>query len=188
MSLQASTWQTVGPYFRIGMQRLFQLDVAGENVAGRRVRVVGRVIDGEGMPVPDGVIEIWQANSHGKYQHPADTQDKPIEEGFRGFGRIPTDQEGFFRFTTIVPGSVPGPNGVAQAPHLVVGLLMRGVLRGLVTRAYFPGEALNASDPILQMIDAHRRSTLIMRESGEPNVLLWEIRLQGTNETVFLDF
>ena len=111
MSLQATTWQTVGPFFCIGFERLFKADIAGEGVLGERVAVQGRVLDGDGIPIPDAVIEIWQANVHGKYAHPADTQDKPLEQGFAGFGRIPTDETGAFRFTTIKPGSVPGPKG-----------------------------------------------------------------------------
>ncbi len=189
MSLQTSTWQTVGPFFQIGLERLFQADIAGEGVRGTRVAVQGRVLDGTGAPVPDAVIEVWQANAEGKYNHPDDSQDKPLEQGFEGFGRIPTDDQGVFRFSTIKPGSVPGPGGQAQAPHLVIGLLMRGLLRGLVTRAYFPDEPANADDPILQLVPPQRRPTLIMQRSTERDgLLLWEIRMQGDNETVFVDF
>jgi protocatechuate 3,4-dioxygenase alpha subunit len=189
MSLQTTTWQTVGPFFRIGLEHLFSTDVAGEGAQGERVAVLGCVLDGMGVPIPDAVIEVWQANAAGKYAHPEDKQDKPLEQGFRGFGRIPTDERGCFRFTTIKPGSVPGSGATKQAPHLVIGLLMRGLLRGLVTRAYFPEEPLNASDPVLTMIEPSRRGTLIMRRSTETeNLLLWEIRMQGSDETVFLDF
>ncbi len=189
MSLQATTWQTVGPFFRIGLERLFDADIAGVGVEGERVAVAGRVLDGDGLPIRDAVLEIWQANAAGKYAHPADTQDKPLEAGFKGFGRIPTQDDGTFRFTTIKPGTVPGPNGTTQAPHLVVGLLMRGLLRGLVTRAYFPDERLNSSDPILGLIEPSRRATLIMTPSSEhANLLHWEIRMQGEAETVFLEF
>ena len=189
MSLQATTWQTVGPFFRIGLERLFRQDIAGEGVAGERVAIEGRVFDGAGAPVPDAVVEIWQANAHGKYAHSADTQDKPLEQGFRGFGRIPTDAEGYFRFTTVVPGSVPANDGSLQAPHLVVSLLMRGLLRGLVTRAYFPAQALNATDPVLLRVDVGRRKTLMLERSGSnERLLLWEIHMQGDRETVFFDF
>ena len=189
MSLQTSTWQTVGPFFRIGLERLFDTDIAGENIQGTRVAVQGRVLDGGGRPVPDAVIEVWQANAQGKYAHPVDTQDRPLEPGFKGFGRVPTDDDGVFRFATIKPGSVPGPGGRPQAPHLVIGLLMRGLLRGLVTRAYFPNEPTNAADPILQMIEAPRRKTLLLENSPEhDNLLLWDIHMQGDMETVFFDF
>ena len=189
MSLQASTWQTVGPFFRIGLERLFTDDVAGEGALGERFDILGRVVDGLGAPVPDAVIEVWQANAHGKYAHVVDQQDKPLEQGFRGFGRIPTDDEGYFRFSTIKPGSVPGPDGRPQAPHLVIGLLMRGLLKGLVTRVYFPGDSLNLEDTILKLIEPSRRETLIFTDSRErKNLLTWEIRMQGEHETVFLDF
>ena len=188
MSLHTTTWQTVGPFFQIGLQRLYQTDIAGEGAAGPRVFVEGRVLDRDGTPIPDALIEIWQANSHGKYAHPEDSQDKPLELGFRGFGRIPTDDDGFFRFTTIKPGPVAGLNGAIQAPHLVVGLVMRGLLRGLLTRAYFPGEAANATDPVLQLVPADRRSTLMLQPSDrDVTSLRWTIRMQGDDETVFFD-
>ena len=189
MSLQTTTWQTVGPFFRIGLHRLFQHDIAGEDVHGERIAVVGRVFDGAGVPIPDAVVEIWQANAYGKYAHPEDTQDKALEQGFRGFGRIPTDEQGFFRFSTILPGSVPGADGSMQAPHLVVSLLMRGLLRGLVTRAYFPGQCLNATDPVLLRVDAARRPTLLLERAEQDEALFtWEIHMQGDRETVFLEF
>jgi protocatechuate 3,4-dioxygenase alpha subunit len=189
MSLQTTTWQTVGPFFSIGLERLFDADIAGVDVKGDRIAIEGRILDGDGLPIRDAVIEIWQANAAGKYAHPADTQDKPIEPGFNGFGRIPTDDDGVFRFTTIKPGPVPGPNGTTQAPHLVVSLMMRGLLRGLVTRAYFPDEPLNTTDPILQRVEPDRRHTLTLQPSPRhPGLLHWEIRMQGPNETVFLEF
>lgn len=189
MSLNMTTWQTVGPFFRIGLERLFQTDIAGVEAAGERIAIEGRLLDGDGNAIPDAVIEVWQANAHGKYAHPADTQDKPLEAGFRGFGRMPTDEQGCFRFTTIKPGSVPAPNDMTQAPHLVIGVMMRGLLRGLVTRAYFPGEPLNASDCILNCIEPARVSTLILAGSSEhANLYTWQIHMQGDRETVFLDF
>ena len=189
MSLQSTTWQTVGPFFRIGLESLFEADIAGEKVKGERVAIAGRLLDGDGKPIPDAAIEIWQANSEGKYAHAVDTQDKPLEQGFRGFGRLPTDDEGRFRVTTIKPGSVPGPGTTLQAPHLVVSIVMRGLLKGLVTRAYFPDEPFNATDPILQLVDPARRGTLVMKRSADDaNVLLWEIQMQGPQETVFLEF
>src|ERR1700691_4767622 len=149
MSLPATTSQTVGPYFDIGFEWLNRDNLVGEGVSGERVTIQGRVVDGDGISVPDAVLEIWQANAHGKYDHPEDTQDKPLEPGFKGYGRVPTTADGMFRFATIKPGPVPGPNGKEQAPHVVVSVFMRGVLRRMVTRIYFPDDARNASDAIL---------------------------------------
>lgn len=188
MSLQATTSQTVGPYFKIGLEWLHRDNLAGEGIAGERVTIQGRVFDGDGIPVPDAMLEIWQANAHGKYAHPEDRQDKPLEPGFKGYGRLHVSKDGLFRFATIKPGPVPGPRGTKQAPHIVVSLFMRGVLRRTVTRIYFPDEPGNASDFILNLVEPERRSTLIARKtSGNPRVLEWNIFLQGPEETVFFD-
>lgn len=188
MSLQATTSQTVGPYFRIGLARLFVDDLAGPGVSGQRVEIAGKLLDADGQGIPDGMIEIWQANSHGKYAHPEDTQDKPTEKGFRGYGRIATDENGNFHFKTIKPGGVPGPDGKLQAPHIVVSVFSRGLSRRLVTRIYFPDEPANAEDFALSLIDPSRRHTLIAQKSAQPEAHLeWNIRLQGPNETVFFD-
>ena len=135
-------------------------------------------------PSPDAVIELWQANAEGKYAHPEDTQDKPLEAGFRGFGRIPTDEQGEFRFTTIKPGSVPGPNDVPQAPHFMVGLLMRGLLKGLTTPRLLRRRP--AQRPLTPFSNSCRRPgvrTLMLRPADQPNCFLWEIRMQGPQET-----
>lgn len=193
MSLQATTSQTVGPYFRIGFRWLHRENLAGEGVTGERVTIQGRVIDGDGVPVPDAVLEIWQANAHGKYDHPEDTQDKPLDPAFKGFGRVPVNGEGIFRFNTIMPGPVPGPEGKEQAPHLMVSAFMRGVLRRMVTRMYFPDEPRNAEDFILNLVEPARRSTLIAKKRiakkspGDRGLLEWNIILQGPEETVFFD-
>src|SRR6266446_3277701 len=118
MSLYASGSQTVGPYLHIGLDWLTTRAIAARGAKGERVAIEGRLLDGEGIGVSDGLVESWQANSHGKYAHPADQQKKRLERGFRGFGRIPTDEQGAFRFTTIKPGRVPGPGATLQAPHL----------------------------------------------------------------------
>jgi protocatechuate 3,4-dioxygenase alpha subunit len=171
------------------MERLYTLDIAGEAAIGERVSIEGRLIDGAGVPIQDAIVEIWQANAAGKYDHSEDAQDKPRDPNFRGFGRIPTDDRGRFRFTTIKPGVVPGPCGIDQSPHLVVSIFMRGLLRGLVTRAYFPNELQLANDPILQFVDLERRKTLIMKSSIErADLFHWDVRVQGENETVFFDF
>lgn len=187
MSLYASGNQTVGPYLHIGLNWLITRDIAERGVTGEHVTIEGRLLDGDGIGVNDGLIEIWQANSHGRYAHPEDTQAKPLERGWRGFGRVPTDAKGAFRFSTIKPGRVPGPGGKLQAPHLVVSVFMRGLLKHLATRMYFPEEPANAEDPILKLVPAPRRATLIARRKGK-RALEWNILLQGRNETVFFDF
>jgi protocatechuate 3,4-dioxygenase alpha subunit len=146
------------------------------------------VLDGDGIPVPDAFLEIWQANSHGKYAHPEDKQDKPLEQSFAGFGRVPVDREGAFRFVTIKPGPVPGPDNKDQAPHLVISIFMRGLLKRLTTRMYFPNDARNASDPILNLVDPARRATLVAKSmTGGAGDLEWNVILQGMDETVFFD-
>jgi protocatechuate 3,4-dioxygenase alpha subunit len=187
MSLHATTSQTIGPYLRIGLEWMVIEDLAPPGVAGQRVRIEGRVLDGDGKPVNDAAVEIWQANSHGKYASPEDAQDKPLDAGFRGYGRSLTDEDGAFRFRTIKPGRVPGPDGMPQAPHLVVTIFMRGLLKQLVTRMYFPDEPSNADDPVLRLVPPERRSTLLARKMGD-GALEWNVILQGKNETAFFDF
>lgn len=188
MSLQATTSQTVGPFFSIGLTRLNRDNLSAPGVSGERVSIEGRVLDGNGEPVPDAILEIWQANAHGKYAHPDDPQDKPVEPDFSGFGRIPTDGIGCFRFATIKPGQAPGPKGTLQAPHLVVSVFARGLLRRLVTRVYFPGEPANADDFALSLVPPGRRATLIAHAiPGREGALVWDIHLQGPEETVFFD-
>ncbi|MGA2812274.1 MAG: protocatechuate 3,4-dioxygenase subunit alpha [Candidatus Acidiferrum sp.] len=189
MNLYASAWQTVGPFFSIGMNPRYLSDIAGPNAAGERIAIAGRVFDGADAPIRDAVLEIWQANAHGKYAHPEDLQDKPWDPGFRGYGRIPTDDNGAFRFTTIKPGSVDSPGGVPQAPHLVVNLMMRGLLRGLTTRIYFPNEGLNDRDEILRLVEPERRNTLLLVPEGAGGGhFRWDVHMQGKAETVFFDF
>jgi protocatechuate 3,4-dioxygenase, alpha subunit len=188
MSLRATTSQTVGPFFTIGLTRMNRSELAGTGVSGERVTIEGRVVDGDGIPIPDAVIEIWQANAFGKYAHEEDWQDKPLEAGFQGYGRVPTDDSGRFSFTTIKPGAVPGPDGKMQAPHLAVSVFMRGLLKRLVTRIYFPDEAGNAGDFVLNLVEASRRGTLIARAvAGRPGALEWNVVMQGEGETVFFD-
>jgi protocatechuate 3,4-dioxygenase, alpha subunit len=186
VSLFATGNQTVGPYLHIGLTWLFTRDIAARGVKGERVSVEGRLLDADGAGVGDGLIEIWQANAQGRYAHPEDQQRSALDKRFRGFGRIPTDAKGAFRFTTIKPGPVPGPGGKPQAPHLVVSVFMRGMLKHLATRMYFPAEPANAADPVLQLVPAARRATLIAQQKGK-GMLRWDINLQGRNETVFFD-
>jgi protocatechuate 3,4-dioxygenase, alpha subunit len=141
------------------------------------------VIDGDGQPVDDALVEIWQANRHGRYRHPEDTREElPLEDGFTGFGRCATDAEGRFEFVTVKPGAADG-----QAPHIGVCVLARGLLRHLYTRLYFPDEAeANAADPLLASIeDLTLRATLIARPLD--GVLAFDIHLQGERQTAFLD-
>jgi protocatechuate 3,4-dioxygenase, alpha subunit len=186
VSLPATTSQTVGPFFSIGLSWLERHDLAPEGVSGERVVIEGRVLDGDGQPVPDALIEIWQANAHGRYAHPEDTQAGPLEPAFRGYGRVSTDALGRFRFRTVKPGPVPGPKGRPQAPHLAVSVFMRGLLRRLVTRVYFPDEPANADDFVLGLVEPARRATLVARRAGSDR-LEWNVVLQGADETVFFD-
>ena len=184
MSLQTTTWQTVGPFFSIGLAHLNTCDIAPVGTPGERVSIEGQLLDGNGNPVPDAVIEIWQANAEGEYASESLDTATPV---FTGFGRIPTDDAGRFRITTIRPGTVPGPGGKPQSPHLAVRIMMRGLLRDLVTRMYFPCETVD-SDPILQSAPEHRRPTLIAVPSPDHAAsFVWNIELQGERETVFFD-
>ena len=188
MSRHATTSQTVGPFFSVGLAWLERNELAAAGVSGERVRIEGRVLDGDGAAVPDAVLELWQANAQGRYAHPEDVQDKPLEEAFSGFGRVPTNTEGRFQFTTIKPGPVPGPGPAPQAPHIVVSVFARGLMRRLVTRIYFPDEPLNGSDSVLRLVDPGRRATLIAKRTpGGEGALEWNVVLQGTAETVFFD-
>ena len=187
MPLQATTSQTVGPFFTIGFDWLKKADLAGPGVSGERVTIAGRVLDGDGKPVPDALLEIWQANSQGKYAHPDDNQDKPLEPGFQGYGRVGVDENGRFTFTTVKPGPVPGRDGQMQAPHIAVSVFARGLLLRLVTRIYFPEEAANTNDYVLNLVEPARRRTLIARKTAAEGALEWNIILQGAEETVFFD-
>src|SRR5258706_4224206 len=186
MNLSATASHTVRPFLRIGLEHLYIADLAPSAATGEKFAILARVIDGDGKPVDDAFLEIWQANGHGKYAHPDDAQNKQVTPGFKGFGRVPTGENGAFRFTTVKPGSVAGPHGMPQAPHLLVAVYMRGLLIHLVTRIYFPEDTANATDPVLNLVPAARRPTLIAKASGD--VLEWNVILQGENETVFFDY
>ncbi len=187
MSLFTTPSQTVGPYLRIGFLPLLVDVIAPAGVPGPRVTIRGRMTDGDGNPISDGVLEIWQADAAGKYAHPEDGQKAISADAFRGFGRILSDSQGVFQFTTIKPGPVAGPDGKPQAPHLVVTVFMRGMLRHLITRMYFPGEPLNAADIVLQRVPADRRATLVA-VAADQSTVGWNIVSQGPGETVFFDF
>ena len=180
--------QTVGPYLHIGFDWLNTTELAGPGVAGERIVIQGRLLDADRAPIPDGVIEIWQANSQGCYAHPDDDRSVLRDAGFAGFGRTPTGAQGEFRFSTIKPGSVPSQNGQPQSPHIMVNVFARGLLRQAVTRIYFPDDD-HTSDPVMAMVPVDRRMTLIAQPApGQPGVLEWNVLLGGDqNETVFFD-
>ena len=179
--------QTVGPFFgpsliEAGSQKLVQPETRGD-----RITIEGRVTDGDGAPVTDAMLEIWQANAEGRYDHIEDDQEKLLDPTFHGYGRAATDSRGEFRFETIKPGAVPGTDGVLQAPHINVSIFARGLLKRLCTRIYFPGDPLNETDLVLITIAPERRKTLIASGTSDPTVLRFDIVLQGANETVFFD-
>jgi protocatechuate 3,4-dioxygenase, alpha subunit len=182
--------QTVGPFFALGLTRKAMNVLASDATQGEKIRVEGQVIDGDGQPVLDAMVEIWQANAYGRYNHPDDKQEKPLDPNFMGWGRSGTDKTGLFSFETIKPGPVPGPDDSVQAPHINVTVFARGMLVHAYTRIYFSGEAANETDPVLSAIkDKGRRQTLIAareEKNGKP-VYHFDIRLQGENETVFFD-
>lgn len=200
--LKETASQTAGPYVHIGLiphqagfdifENNFGGDVAGPNTKGERIRVEGRVIDGTGTPLRDVLIETWQANAAGRYNHPADRQEKPLDPDFRGWGRVGSHFEtGVYQLNTIKPGIVIGRNRRPMAPHINFWIVSRGINIGLNTRMYFADEVeANANDPVLKLIELEtRRKTLIAaRETraGE-TVYRFDIVLQGENETVFFD-
>jgi len=189
MSLQTTSSQTIGPYLHIGLTRLVTDNLAAPGVSGEKVAIEGRIVDGDGNAVNDAVVEIWQANAQGRYAHPEDTQDKPLESAFKGFGRVMTDNDGVFRITTIKPGRVPAPGSGLQAPHLNVTIFTRGLLKHLITRMYFSNEPANDEDLVLQRVPAERRQTLIATPSGgRPGAFKWNVILRGERETVFFDY
>jgi len=182
--------QTVGPFYAIGLTRRPLNVVTNESTDGERIRIEGQVLDGDGLPIPDVMVEIWQANAYGRYNHPDDKQEKPLDATFTGWGRSGTDEKCFYRFDTIKPGPVPGTNETVQAPHINVVVFARGMLVHAFTRLYFADEPANASDPVLNSIkNKKRRQTLIAlpgMENGK-TIYRFDIRLQGENETVFFD-
>jgi len=188
VKLIATGNQPVGPFFHIILDRMLIPDVAGPGAGSEGITIRGRVLNADHAPIPDAMIETWQANAHGKYAHPLDTQDKPLRKDFLGFGRVVTDGSGAFSLTTIKPGRVPGLGGALQAPHINVSVFMPGLLQRAVTRIYFPDEPANAEDPVLQMVGGNRRATLIAKNvSGGGGVLEWNVVLGGEGETVFFD-
>ncbi|MFA7667541.1 MAG: protocatechuate 3,4-dioxygenase subunit alpha [Burkholderiaceae bacterium] len=193
MRLKQTPSQTVGPYFAYGLTStqygyplasLFGAVLADRHAAGRHLRIIGQVLDGQGQPVDDALVEIAQPDATGRW--PASTEEIAAS-GFRGFGRMGTGTEADrrFEFRTVMPGvATPG-----EAPFVLVILTMRGMLNHAFTRIYFDGEAANASDPVLTSVPAERRHTLIAQraDDGQGIVYRFDIRMQGPDETVFFD-
>lgn len=195
--------QTAGPYVHIGLLprqagfTLYEADLGATLVTpatqGSRIIIEGRILDGAGAPLRDAVVELWQADSHGRYPHPADHRPGPRDAAFRGWGRTCTDFDtGRFAFDTIKPGRVPGRAGQPRmAPHVSLWIVARGINLGLATRLYFDDEAeANAEDPVLRQIEQPaRRATLIAarQQRGEHPCYTLDIHLQGERETVFFD-
>jgi len=197
-ALRQTPSQTVGPYFAYGLtseqygyphSAIADGALVVDGIEGERIAIEGRVLDGTGDAISDAMIEIWQANAHGRYNHPADDRrDNRLEPEFSGFGRVGTgvDEDNRFRFWTVKPGSV----SAGEAPHINVIVFMRGLLSHAYTRIYFSDEAdANAADPVLQSVPAERRDTLIaMRDDiGDTVVYRFDIHMQGDRETVFFD-
>src|ERR1700694_579812 len=160
--------QTVGPFFKYGLtpngkydwNDAFTNNLVTADTSGERIRIEGRVFDGDGKQIPDAMLEIWQADAQGRFADPQDKRALP-NSAFRGFGRSGTNPNGDYAFDTIRPGAVPDPDGKPQAPHILLAVFGRGMLMHLYTRIYFGGEAANAADPVLALVPAERRSTLI---------------------------
>ena len=184
--LGLSPSQTVGPYLSIGLTRELIVPELVDPSDPRAIGIHGTLLDGAGEPVPDGMVEIWQANAAGRYAHEADDRDEvALEDGFRGFGRSGTVDAGRFRFVTVKPGRVPWPEGGLQAPHLLVGVFARGLLKRAATRMYFPDEiSANEDDPVLTRLDSDGRATLIAVPESDGS-LRFDIRLQGDGHTTF---
>lgn len=195
--------QTVGPFFAYGLtpvgrcewdpnghyswKNSVESNLVTPDVSGTRIRVVGTVHDADNAPINDCMIEIWQADAQGRYASPQDSRALPNSQ-FKGFGRSATDKAGLFVFDTIKPGAVPGPGGKNQAPHIVVAIFSRGMLRQVYTRLYFSDEPANTADPVLNLVPAERRGTLIAhKEAGDPPVYRFNVHMQGDKETVFFE-
>jgi protocatechuate 3,4-dioxygenase alpha subunit len=187
----ATPSQTVGPFYHFALDRPEWSDLTVDGALGQKIRIEGRIYDGEGVPCPDAFLEIWQADAGGKYNHPDDTQDKKPDPKFRGFGRASADKDGVYRFTTIMPGRVPGPGNTLQAPHINVSVFARGLLRHLVTRIYFADHAeANEVDPVLSRIeDPAVRKTIIAEKTdgGTIPTYRFDVILQGEGETAFFE-
>lgn len=181
--------QTVGPFFHPALIRSGENVLVDDQTSGQHILIVGEVIDGEGNPVPDAVIEIWQADAQGFFNHPADPHSPQSDPHFRGFGRAGTVSAGRFEFKTVKPGRVSGHDGQPQAPHIDVRIFSRGMLIQAYTRLYFSDESFNESDAVLNSVEPGRRATLIAarQDSNDLPTYRFDIHLQGEHETVFFE-
>jgi protocatechuate 3,4-dioxygenase alpha subunit len=184
---QLTPFSTVGPFFKLLVRdRPEGTDcLVSDATRGERITVAGRLIDGDGAPVEDGLVEIWQADADGHYHHPDDPHHALADPAFTGFGRAATGPGGVFVFRTVKPGVVPEPAEERQAPHILVSVMARGVMSRCWTRMYFEGEPLNATDPVLRLVPHARRDTVIARRRDQGYEL--DIVLQGEKETAFFD-
>ena len=190
ITLIPSASQTVGPFFNFGLTTNHALGImAPDGAEGEHITLIFRVIDGDGLPTPgDSMIELWQADSQGCYQHSADPRSAAFDKNFCGFGRLETDANGVCVFETVKPGPVPNAGGSTQAPHISVTLFARGLGKPLRTRVYFAGNTANSEDPVLALIPPGRRETLLAKPvPGQADAWAIEIHLQGEAETVFFD-
>jgi protocatechuate 3,4-dioxygenase alpha subunit len=187
--LKQTASQTVGPFFHYGLIAGGENILTQERTSGERIYFQGRVLDGDGAPVSDALVEIWQADAQGIFNHPVDPQHQKADKFFRGFGRSATTADGQFWFKTVKPGSVPWDDQQNQAPHVNVRVFARGMLIHAVTRLYFSDESANQTDPVLNSVDPARRQTLIAsREDSEDlPCYCFDIHLQGEHETVFFN-
>jgi protocatechuate 3,4-dioxygenase alpha subunit len=180
--------QTVGPYFSMRLPWPEGPFVVPEGTP-QAITIIGRLYDGAGEVIPDGLIETWQADPDGRFAHPSDPRG-PVPSGytaFRGFGRAKTELDGSFKIVTLKPGPLPFGDGRTEAPHIDVSVFSRGMLDRSVTRIYFPDEAeANAADPVLAAVPSGRRGTLIAQAAGD-GLLRFDVRMQGERETVFFD-
>ena len=181
--------QTIGPFHHYALPWPDGGRMRHESASGTPIRLVIRIHDGQGAPVDDGLVEIWQANAQGRYAHPEDRRNLPLDPGFTGFGRAEADSGGAYVFDTVKPGRVPGAGSGLQAPHVNVSVFARGLLDRVVTRIYFADEAeANAEDPVLALVPEARRATLLARkDEADPATYRFDIRLQGPDETVFFE-
>jgi protocatechuate 3,4-dioxygenase, alpha subunit len=171
--------QTLGPFSKYGLEWPGGEKLFPDSASGRSVRVRGAITDYKGQPVADAQIEFWQADAEGRF-------GARREGSSAGWGRVPTDAAGRYAIQTIMPGRVAGPDGRLQAPHILVVLFARGLLRHVVTRIYFEGEAANNQDAVLASCGA-RAATLLAKRGANDGVYTWDVSLQGANETVFFD-
>lgn len=185
---QQSVSQTVGPFFHHALISVGQNVLVNERTQGERIYIEGRVLDGDHLPVGDAMVEIWQADANGLFNHPADDRQAQADRHFAGFGRSDTVKNGLFIFKTIKPGIIPSATE-AQAPYINVRVFARGMLIHAITRLYFADEPANESDTVLNLVPAERRNTLIATrdESQGTPIYRFDIVLQGEHETVFFN-